>query len=249
MKHYLITPWNIDNLDPEWLTERHQLFEQYCLPSVQSQTNKNFEWVLIADAHTPDIFKSKINAYPAEVIYFDFEDFDLKLPEKALRHIRWEAWRGVNLEYAIAPPLRDYIGTLDTDYVITSRLDSDDAISTNHIAKIQKYVTDEWGDGDRFWLNLVRGWKLCEGSVYPSNGLKNPYISFVEPPDNLLTAYQVSHYEADATGHRIKQVRDGEPTWMQVIHGGNLMNRLKRYKGKKPLSAVADRFKVKGPGS
>lgn len=244
MKHYLITPWNVDNLDPEWLTERHMLFERYCLPSVQSQTNKNFEWILVVDARTPASFKRKLKAYPVEVLYFDFEDFDLKLSESVLKQIRWAAWRGVNIEYAIAAPLRDYIGTLDTDYVITTRLDSDDVIAINHIEKIQGHAKIGGMKGERFWLNLVRGYKLCEGKVYPINAPMNPFISFVEPPDNLLTTYQVSHIEAPSTEYPLKQVREGTPTWIQNIHGGNLMNRIMRRRGERPFSTVQDQFKI-----
>ena len=54
-KHYIITRFNLSQrwdkdslgnkvLDDNWLKNRFQLFENYCFPSLKSQTNKNFEW-------------------------------------------------------------------------------------------------------------------------------------------------------------------------------------------------------------
>jgi hypothetical protein len=80
--------------------------------------------------------------------------------------------------------------------------------------------------------------------VYPINGANNPFISFVEPAGELLTTYQTSHGQASSTGFPIVKIREGDPTWIQTIHGGNLMNKLMRKRGKKPLSAVSGIFKV-----
>lgn len=246
MKHYLITEWNVDMLDMEWLLERQKLFEKFTLPSVQAQTNKDFEWILVSDSRTPDEFKKVLDSYPATVLYFDFENFDWESPVftgKGTRAQHELMQRSIDLEY-IAKPLREYIGTPDTDYVITSRLDNDDGISIDHIDKIQRFAKENW-NGKRFWLNLVRGLKYNHGDVFPVNSPHSPFISFVESPKGLLTTYHVSHTEAKkCTKHTIIQVREGKATWLQVIHGGNLLNRLKRHKGKVPFSTVAERFKI-----
>jgi hypothetical protein len=245
MKHYLITEWNVDMIDMDWLTERQKLFEDITLPSVMSQTNKDFEWILVSDARTPDEFKEVLDSYPATVFYFNFENHDWESPdfEGGGVHAKKELMqRSIDLEY-IAKPLRDYIGTQDTDYVITSRLDNDDGISIDHIDKIQRFAKQHW-TGERFWLNLVRGLKYNHGDVFPVNSAHSPFISFVEPPEGLLTTYQVCHTEAQSTEYNVVQVREGKPTWLQVIHGGNLLNRLKRQKGKAPFSTVAERFKI-----
>jgi len=54
MKHFLLTRFNLRNeewittrdggavLTEEWLIQRFELFENYCLPSVMNQKNKNF---------------------------------------------------------------------------------------------------------------------------------------------------------------------------------------------------------------
>ncbi len=241
MKHYLITEWNVDMVDMEWLTARQKLFEKITLPSVMAQSNVSFEWILVSDSRTPDEFKSVLNSYPATVFYYDWGNHDWESPEYNGSGTKGGVMqRSIDLEY-IAKPLQEFIGEQDTDYVITSRLDNDDGISTDHIDKIQKVAKQHW-KGDRFWLNLVRGLKYCDGYVYPVNSAASPFISFVEPPHKLKTTYQVCHTEAKTSGYPMVQIRQGAPTWLQVIHGANLLNKLMRVKGKALFETVSDRF-------
>src|SRR5258706_10927888 len=74
-KHYLVTQWNIDMYDLVWLEKRQALFEKYTLPSVMGQRNKDFEWLLISDARTPDKFKNVMDKYPARTIYKNWENY------------------------------------------------------------------------------------------------------------------------------------------------------------------------------
>lgn len=236
MKHCLITPWNLDMLDMEWLEARQKLFEKFCLPSVLSQTNKDFEWILVSDLRTPDIFKKVLDEYPATVLYADVGE--------GLKAARTKQLRAIQLEESVAAPIKEYLETKDEGLIVTTRLDSDDAISTNHIDKIQTFANKHRGKG-QFWLNLQRGLKWCSGNVYPISALQNPFISFIEPQGDLLTAYQCCHMLAPKSGFPVIQVREGQPTWMQVIHGGNLLNKLMRYKGEASFSTVSNRFNIK----
>ena len=237
MKHYLVTPWNVGMTDLEWLKSRQVLFERFCLPSVISQTNQNFEWVIVSDSKTPDSFRQVLDAYPATVLYADFACDFSSLKTKTIKAVR--------LEEAIADPLREYLKHCDADYIITSRLDNDDAISVDHIEKIQKFAKERKGSGMPFWLNLQRGYKWCGGKVYPIGALYNPFISMVEKPGELLTAYRCSHKVAFKHA-RVEQIREGHPTWLQVIHGKNLLNKLMRYRGEAPFSTVEHLFNIKG---
>ncbi len=248
MKHYLITEWNVDMIDMDWLTERQKLFERITLPSVLSQTEEDFEWILVSDSRTPDEFKKVLESYPATVFYYDWSNHDWESPEWDGSGTKGKIMqRSIDLEY-ISKPLREFIGEQDTDYVITSRLDNDDGISVDHIAKIQRYARNYWkvNPDTRFWLNLTRGLKYCDDYVYPVNSSASPFISFIEPPQDLLTTYQVCHTEAKGSQFNLEQVREGQATWLQVIHGDNLLNKLMRKKGKKPFSEVKDRFKING---
>lgn len=244
MKHYLITQWNCDMYDIDWLQRRQKIFEKFCLPSVESQQCTDFEWLMVSDARTPDNFKNVLDSYPATVIYHDFENYvwdDHAPPCDDLSPIMK---RSTQLEY-IQQILVDHIGELDTDYVITSRCDNDDALAVDHIARVQQGAAHFREQDSEFWFSLVRGMKWCDGKVYPHNSLNNPFISFVEDPGGLHTCYQVCHTLASRTNFPVIGVREGSPTWLQVIHDENLLNKLMRVRGKADESTIRNRFKFK----
>jgi len=43
----------LDVLSKEWLEHRQMLFESICLPSVQAQDSRDFEWLVLFDKYTP----------------------------------------------------------------------------------------------------------------------------------------------------------------------------------------------------
>ena len=45
----------------EWLEQRFRLFEQFTLPSVLNQTDKNFKWIVLFCSETPIKYKSRID--------------------------------------------------------------------------------------------------------------------------------------------------------------------------------------------
>jgi hypothetical protein len=246
MKHFLVTEWNVDMTDLAWLKERQVLFEKFTLPSVQAQTCKDFEWILVSDERTPDEFKKVLESYPATVMYHDFRNYKWGAPKQESDIMQ----RSVDLEY-IKGALVEFLSCrllYQEDYVITSRLDNDDAISKDHIEKIQQYAAKHYDtEHNSFWLSLVRGYKWCDGNVYPKNSNNNPFISFVDIyTNNLQTTYQTCHTEASKTRYPVVAIREGQPTWLQVIHGGNLLNKLMRFKGKRQDKEIKDRFVFNG---
>jgi hypothetical protein len=47
----------------DWLSKRFDLFESFCLPTVVSQRNQNFIWIVYFDDHTPPEFRTRIEGY------------------------------------------------------------------------------------------------------------------------------------------------------------------------------------------
>lgn len=245
MKHYLVTQWNCNLFDLGWLQRRQKLFEKFTLPSVEGQLNKNFEWLLISDSRTPDKFKNVLDRYPATVVYHDFEHYEWKVPD--LGRLAPVMQFAVKLE-SIGDIVAGAIGQQDTDYIITSRLDNDDILAVEHMDKIQQHAEILWNsrDVDKFWLSLVRGLRWCEDKVYPFNSLANSFLSFVEDPNNLQTCYMCCHTLAKTSDYPIKGIRQGQPTWAEVIHGENVLNRLKRFRGEYPAWKEYGRFSFNG---
>ena len=46
-----------------WLEHRFEIFERYCLPSVAAQTSRNFTWLCLFDAATPESCRRRIGGY------------------------------------------------------------------------------------------------------------------------------------------------------------------------------------------
>ncbi len=242
MKHYLVTQWNCDMYDIDWLQRRQKVFEKFCLPGVEAQENQDFEWLMVSDSRTPDKFKNVLESYPATVIYPDFENYVWDDHAPPCNDLSSLMKRSTQLEY-ISQHLIDHIGTLDTDYVITSRCDNDDALAFDHISRIQWYAKYLRRNDREFWLSFVRGLQWKDDIVYSHNSRNNPFLSFVENPEDLKTCYQVCHTLASETPYMVHVVRSGEPTWLQVVHGENLLNRVKRKgQGGHPASTIRDRF-------
>ena len=71
--HFILTRFNLLlwNKDKEgkkvrsasWLEHRFELFERCCLPSIVAQTYQEFEWIVLFDSTTPEIYKEKIADY------------------------------------------------------------------------------------------------------------------------------------------------------------------------------------------
>ena len=249
MKHFLITQWNIDMYDMNWLLERQKLFEKYTLPSIEGQHNKDFEWLLISDARTPDSFKNVMDRWPARTIYKDWSNYQwAELPG-----IKVDSPMGLAVRIeTIADVVAEAIGQQDTDYVITSRLDNDDIIAKEHMSRIQGYASELWETkGLKFWVTMTRGYRLCGDKIYPINSKCSSFVSFVEDPENLQTCYACVHTmterDAKSKGFPFVILREGEPTWAEVIHPGTVMNRLKRYRGERPVTKeFLERFSIDG---
>jgi hypothetical protein len=187
-------------LDPNWLGRRFNLFEQYCLPSVLAQTTKRFQWLVFFDPNTPAPFCQRIHHYQ-NCGLFEAEF----LP-------RFDA---VHINACIQNRLAQ-----DTQWVITTRLDSDDMIARSFIARSQVLLARK-----RFcFVNFFHGYQLAGGRVYPVTGVSNPFLSLIEPAGEAKTVMCVPHQQA-IKRYPVIQAFDG-PMWAQVIHADNLCNEL-----------------------
>jgi hypothetical protein len=150
--------------DPDWLNERETLFAKYCLPSVQAQTLRDFEWIMMIDAGLPN--KNRIwmteqdeRIHLLEVDYSNFKD-------RLRDHVRCEG------------------------ILCTSRIDSDDAIRADYLESVRDTrgtmpVCVEYPDGLRY---DVRTRKMRRHHY-----LGNPFQSMVELGDNPLTCHAGGH--------------------------------------------------------
>ena len=206
LEHYLLTNFNVkrDDVgtrpDRDWLEDRFELFEHFCLPSVAGQTCKDFTWLIRWDDEgTPDEYRRRLLAHEAALPCLHL------VPERRGFHV-------VIGERLDGGPCR----------LLTTRLDNDDALHRDAVALLQ---SEARGEGMEF-LNLPRGYCLEHpaGRTMLSEQPRNPFISLAEDVrgETPRTAVCVSHHKAWQLAP-IRQVGEG-PSWVQVVHGRNLYN-------------------------
>ena len=209
--HLLLTRFNTAigfapsrmGLQTEWLKSRLALFEQYCLPSIASQQRAAFQWLVFFDAESPDWFRDKIAAYGPIIrpIYIE----------------------GVATDQVIAESIAA-AGVVNTRYLVTTRVDNDDALAKGHLARVQGAFSRQQREFIEFPFGL-QSYRDCLYSVYwPSN----PFLSLIEEVQaggRFTTVLCVPHDRVREAGP-VKQIRC-TAQWLQVLHSTNLLNGLR----------------------
>ncbi|SDB48211.1 Putative rhamnosyl transferase [Flavobacteriaceae bacterium MAR_2010_188] len=217
MQHFLITRFNLTNktwssgkkepinLTSDWLNNRFQLFETYCLPSVLNQTNKNFIWLVLYDTKTPASFLEKINSYNSKLSNYKPVFID-----------------GFN---GLTTGLKDEISkdlSNDSNFIITTRLDNDDAIHKDFVATIQQSFQPENG----LLIDVVNGYQMTIktelADVREMRLRFNPFMSLVEDKNDFETILSKSHNEFEKGKQKVKHIK--KRLWLQVIHDSNKVN-------------------------
>jgi hypothetical protein len=210
-RHFLVTRFNVANwhlgrpwrTSPDWLRNRFDLFERFCLPSVCAQTNKNFTWLVFFDETTPVEFRQRIDEYSR---YAFFRPFFV---------------RDFSVDVLRATILGELEGS-SIDYVLTTRLDNDDAVSRRFIERVQR----AYHESEVEVINFSKGYKWCRGGVYRHRDPNNSFATRVERVNRLQTIYASTHEQLSVMG--VVSRIGGAPAWCQVIHEGNLANQLPR---------------------
>jgi Putative rhamnosyl transferase len=203
---------------PEWLEQRFRLFEGFCLPSLTNQTCLDFTWLLGYDpVGTPPEHQRRLRSY-----------------ESAFANLRLVP-EATSFSQAVA----GYLGSRRCR-LLTTRLDSDDALHRTAIARLQEHAA-----GDRLeFLNLLLGYSYSypDGRIRLRRDENNHFLSLAEnfAGGAPRTAVCVSHRRAAELapvrqlGHR--------PGWLEVIHDRNLKNVLT---GRPcPLPDLSEEFNV-----
>lgn len=208
--HVILTRFNVPTPGREaevrnrqgWLDRRFTLFEQFCLPSVAAQTVRTFRWIIYFDAQTPQPFRDRIEA--AQRVFPFIAHFREALPLDDVR-----------------ADVRALLGP-DQNRVLTTRLDNDDALACNFVARLHK-ACDFQISGTA--LNFPHGFAWRDGWVYAAQDESGPFASALESRADFQTIW-VRPHALLREAFRLVQLDDA-PAWVQVIHGDNVTNRIK----------------------
>jgi hypothetical protein len=209
-------------LEADWLNARLAMFEQYCFPSVAGQKKADFLWLVFFDAASPQWFKKKISAFEPLVrpIYID----------------------GPATDEVIACRIAQ-TGVVSSPYLVTTRLDNDDAISTDHLAAVQNAFHRQ----EREFITFPFGLQLFRGHLYNVYWPSNAFLSLIEKVGNNGQVTTVLCVRHDRIGreHKVRQIRGG-PKWLQLLHDSNMGNVLRGWP--RLNSRSHRRFNVIWPG-
>lgn len=226
MKHFILTHFNLKlwqtdkNKKPtqttEWLDRRFQLFEEFCLPSVAAQTDKNFYWFCMFDVDTPSKYRTQIEAYkrmvPQLVPLYMTQDEAIKDDDKYLKD-------QIKMRLAV-----------DDDYLVTSQLDNDDAIHSDFVMDINNLAKNESVKDVFFVFNY--GYQYYTEAdfllkiFYPNNHfparMEKDLTDF-----KLVLSIRHSHLRKKHLREKMKIVNldnKHKPLWIEVIHDKNVSN-------------------------
>lgn len=211
-----------------WLAHRFQLFDQFAFPSMKHQLAQNFIWLVFMDAATPEKYRQKMAQYAL--------DLPQLRPVYVAQLALGTAVTATTLQQTIAPLLAP-----ENSHLITTRFDNDDAVSDQFLATIQAQFTGQSYD----ILNFPDGFLWQRNRLYTKRNLANPFVSMIETAENFQTIWCKGHYllKQDPA---FRQVEVG-PLWMQVIHGRNVLNRVRDGNIRLPLSALPASFHLNIP--
>lgn len=214
IQHFVVTKFNlriaggfvtdkagVETRSDEWLEHRFGLFEKYCLPSMSNQINKDFKWFVFFDAATPEKYRERMlvakKACPQiEAMYI--EGIDVK------KHV---------LEHVEA----------DTDILITTRLDNDDAFREDALKVIREGAESASSD---VCVNFRFGYSYDGEHAEVFSQKYNPFSSLIEfkKPAGFNTIIGTAHGKIHRLAE-VKQIKTG-PYWLMVVHERNVANRM-----------------------
>lgn len=225
INHYIITRFNIkidafkkdknnnSVKDEQYLNERFALFEKYCFPSIQNQTNKNFRWLVYFDIDTPQYFKEKINEL--ERRFSNFEPYYVSNYNDFITHYQSVCYSSVN--------------SATNEKIICTRLDNDDAILSEHVDTIQKYVRDnniQMGVVD-FYVGLI--YDTQKRILIKCNIKSHHFISIVDTDRKQAVKLYWNHSMLKES-KPYYPINTKIPMWLEISHGTNILNDINNVK-------------------
>lgn len=212
IRHVILTRFNLQyqestkNLSLEWLEERIRLFQTYTLPSIQAQTNQDFEWFILIDVHTPESICQCLQ--------------DIADSYKVIQLVRVES-QGDEALNAYYRSLANELGK-GYDLLISTRLDSDDCLMNDFISTTYNIlgantapVAISFPNGLQYFSQKKWTFRI----TYPNNH----FLTLCEKGDSARSALGYDHTRIHDY-IPLKLEYTSQPMWTEIVHGGNIAN-------------------------
>ncbi|MDR6865890.1 hypothetical protein J2Y69_000475 [Microbacterium resistens] len=209
--HVLLTRFSVRFLaeqpppDDDWLVYRWGFFRDALASSLSHQTVRDFRWLVFCDASSPEWLREEMEALAPGLFTPVWLD---------------EPWSHSVIRDAVTGVLSQ------DDYLITTRIDSDDAVGIRFIEEVQSHFDGQ----ESMYINLLRGVQVARsGQVFRYDEPLNPFISYVEKLTTgtpMRTVFQDFRHAQSQRHAPVLNVVTA-PRWMQVVHGSNLANSIR----------------------
>jgi len=225
-EHYILTRFNLrlwtkdkkrnETRTDEWLKQRFELFERFCLPSIINQSNQNFQWIVLFDAQTPDCYKKKIKEYEAECKQFCPCFVQPNESRYFVKIFREEIKKRLQQ---------------DTDMLITTYMDNDDALHRKYVEEIQQVEYKGCPTFVSFVYGLQYYTELNIATRIPF--FNNHFISLMECLTDNGMFRTVYGYGSHGTVHKVPNTKmilidnSEQDRWVEVVHKANMDNDVK----------------------
>lgn len=220
----------IDNelcLDTKWLQTKVETFKKVTIPSIEAQTDQDFFWIVKFHKNTPSWVRNELK-HPKIISDFSFSvEIETEIRERkmfdSLYFIKHSPCNLVICKWYFAKKIESTISP-KTNYIITTSLDSDDALSLDHIEIVKKEIQPKcFFDFDIGIARVLEN----ESKFIKYQITKNvsPFYSFCEPickQKRIKTVYHIPHHYVGN-----KCIRINQTGWLQTYDDTNLINRAK----------------------
>lgn len=207
--HVFLTRYNLPSPGVEslirakdgWLRERTELFERYTVPSVRSQSVDDVHWIVYLDTESPQWLLDKMYGWRDEGLLTPILRTSVSVQERA-------------------DDIRATVGRTSGP-VVSSNLDNDDGLSVDFVERLRNAPTK----GERNAIYMSNGLITNGSRAFLRHDPDNAFCAVREDLSDLVTCWADWHNRLHLQ-MPVVQV-EGEPGWLQVIHGTNVSNRVR----------------------
>ncbi|HWT29888.1 MAG TPA: glycosyltransferase [Propylenella sp.] len=200
-----------------WLAARFEVFSRFCAPSVLNQVARPDLWLLGFDGAHRDAAAPVVAALAGHAwIVPVWQERQNGVPEQPFTTFQREIRSRLEGRFR---------------HVITTRLDSDDALNRDFVAYLARYsaaALQGQPDLQDFWVSFPFGAYFEKGACALLASAGNHFLSRVQSvehfrADEQSTALYGNHARVFERGPVFTPVTNG-PMWIEVFHGNNVQN-------------------------
>jgi hypothetical protein len=201
------------NLDPVWLVERLALFDNYCAPSLESQSLKDFTVLIAFDADTHENYVRTVcdcvTGIEVRPVLID-------------AHVPYGARFNAFVQ-----------SDTDAEFVSLTRLDSDDALAPGFVERVDYYARREIEKGTVSQQPLYiafpdgQNFDTASGRYTRHEYVTSAFGTLVEKRSPEMKGVYSDHHGKMATLYNTVVAASKSAQWCIVIHDNNAANVLR----------------------